>query len=389
MSLPHDLPLAVPDPAALPHVQRLCDLRHPYAAGQDTDRLFDLAMAEVNAWHRARSPFWDRVLRAEAEHSPGAEPPLIPAAFFKRHEVLSVPREQVALRLTSSGTSGQKSQMFFDAWSIGAAQRMVAYIFDHYGWYAPHAPVDYLLFSYEPAPRLRVGTSFTNNYLCDFAPARRVTHALRHTGAAGAGPAHEFDPFGALAAIERAAGDAVPLRLFGFPAFLAATLRRMRDLGRPPVELHPDSLVFLGGGWKNHADREIPKEQLRGMVSDLLGIPPARVRDSFGSVEHCVPVVECAHHRLHLPVWSRAAARDVATLKALGYGQRGFLHLTSPYITSVPAHSVLMGDVASVHPAHECGCGADTDWIILHGRAGVSRNRSCAIAAAELLKGHA
>lgn len=45
-----------------------------------------------------------------------------------------------------------------------------------------------------------------------------------------------------------------------------------------------------------------------------------------------------------------------------------------------------MGDLASLHGADECDCGNGTPWFEIHGRAGISRNRSCAIAAAELLK---
>src|SRR5207244_13569209 len=124
--------------------------------------------------------------------------PLLPANFFKRHEVLSIPRDEVFLHLTSSGTTGQKSQMFYDGWTIRAAQRMVARIFDHYGWITPDQPVNYLLYSYEPAAQLKLGTSFTDNYLCDFAPARHTAHALRHTGAG-----HEFDVHGGIAALQR------------------------------------------------------------------------------------------------------------------------------------------------------------------------------------------
>jgi hypothetical protein len=46
-----------------------------------------------------------------------------------------------------------------------------------------------------------------------------------------------------------------------------------------------------------------------------------------------------------------------------------------------------MGDLASLHPGEECDCELTTPWFTIHGRAGVSRNRSCAVAAAELMKG--
>ena len=97
--------------------------------------------------------------------------------------------------------------------------------------------------------------------------------------------------------------------------------------------------------------------------------------------------MECSHHNLHVPTWSRVLIRDVRTLRPLPYGERGYLQFISPYITSAPAQSVLMGDLAALHSPQDCGCDLGTPWFTLHGRAGTSRNRSCAIAAAELLKG--
>ncbi|AUG81712.1 acyl-protein synthase [Kitasatospora sp. MMS16-BH015] len=378
---PHLAPVHVPDGAALAKVQQLCDLADPYSAGPGHEELFAAAMAESNAWHRERSPFFRSLYDSERPETPyGA--PLVHANFFKRHEVLSIPREEVYLHLTSSGTTGQKSQMFFDEWTIRSAQRMVARIFEHNGWITPDQPVNYLLYSYEPARDLKLGTAFTDNYLCDFAPARRVEYALRATG-----EGHEFDPFGCVAALLRYAEEGLPVRILGFPAFLWFTLERMRALGLPALELPADSLIVLGGGWKGHADRQIGKQELYARVTEQLGIPSERIRDTFGSVEHCIPYVECARHNLHAPVWSRVFIRSTRTLDPLPYGERGYLHLVSPYITSVPAQSVLMGDLASLHPGQECGCGLGTDWFTVHGRAGVSRNKSCAAAAAELMKG--
>ena len=51
--------------------------------------------------------------------------PPIHANFFKFHEIRSIPLSGVAAHMTSSGTTGQKSQMFFDAFTIGQAREMV------------------------------------------------------------------------------------------------------------------------------------------------------------------------------------------------------------------------------------------------------------------------
>ncbi|GAA2724348.1 MULTISPECIES: acyl-protein synthase [Streptomyces] len=378
---PHLAPVAVPDPAALAAVQQLCDLTDPYATGPAEDELFAAAMAESNAWHAERSPFFRSLYAATAAEQP-FHAPLVHANFFKRHEVLSIDRDAVDLHLTSSGTTGQKSQMFFDNWTIRSAQRMVARIFERNGWITPDQQVNYLLYSYQPAPDLKLGTSFTDNYLCDFAPARQVEYALRHTGGG-----HEFDPFGCIAALQRFAQDDAPVRILGFPAFLWFTLERMRAMGLPPLQLPEGSLVMLGGGWKGNADRQIGKDAFYARVTEQLGIPSERIRDTFGSVEHCIPYIECEQHRLHAPVWSRVFIRSTRTLEPLPYGEVGYLHLVSPYITSVPAQSVVMGDLAELHPGDACACELDTPWFIHRGRAGVSRNRSCAVAAAELMKG--
>lgn len=373
----------VPDPSALSSVRKLCDIP-PYETGANVDQVFAEAMNEANTWHAERSEFFGALWsRDSVVHRDGRDlgrQPFVHAHFFKMHEIRSVPESEVTVRLTSSGTSGQRSQMFFDRWTMRTGQRMLARIFDHHGWIDDTSPVDYLLFNYQPTPGFSVGTAFTNNYMCSFAPARSIHYGLPHTGSG-----HEFDPFGTVRALLRSAEDAVPVRILGFPAFLMFTLDRMRDLGIPPMRLDERSLIVFGGGWKGHTDQQLPKPEFYARITEQLGIPAHRIRDGFGSVEHSVPYLECSHHHLHVPSWSRVLVRSVRTLEPLPYGEIGYLQFVSPFITSVPAHSVLMSDLAALYPPEESGCEVPTPWFRVHGRAGLSKNRSCAVAAAELL----
>ncbi|MEU5432032.1 acyl-protein synthase [Streptomyces sp. NPDC020719] len=383
-------PLPVPDPGRLAHLQRLGDLRTPYATGPAVDDLFATALDEVNRWHIDNSPVYRDIWNghsadrnapiASADDAAGL--PLVPATFFKSHEVLSIGRDEVAAHLTSSGTTGQKSQMFFDAWSIGSVMRMAAFVLDHYGFITPDQPNNYLLYSYEPTDALKLGTAFTDNFLCDLAPVNERAYALRAVGSE-----HVFDSFGSVDTLLRYAEQDLPVRILGFPSFLWFTLERMRAMGVGPLKLRADSFVYLGGGWKGQAGRQVSKFELYDRIEEQLGIPHERVRDSYGAVEHGVTYAECARHRLHAPVWSRIFARDVATLRPLPYGEQGYLHCVSPFMTSAPVHSLLMGDLVSVRPGSDCGCGLETPWFEIHGRAGTSTNRSCAVAAAELMKG--
>jgi len=382
--------IRVPSDKGLESVQKIGDLTEPYAFSKEWEQLFVSAMLESVEWHRRGSEFYQKVLNMR-----GFDPsrvrtladleliPSIPAAFFKSHELLSVPKVSSLMHFTSSGTTGQKSQIYFDDWSFRSGQRMVDSVFNYFKFVTPVTQTNYLLYSYETDSDSKLGTAYTDNYLCKYAPVQNGFYALRKTGTGG----HDFDVFGCIAQLARYEAEGLPVRIFGFPSFLFFTLNRMRDLKSKKLKLSSDSLVFLGGGWKGYADRAVSKEELYELISEYLGIPNGRIRDSFGAVEHPIPYGECAHHHFHVPVWSRVMIRDVRTFRPCGFREAGFLQFLTPFITSVPAHSVVMGDLASLYPAQDCPCGIESPFFVIHGRAGTTKNRSCAVAAAELLRG--
>ncbi|MGE1173209.1 acyl-protein synthase [Pseudomonas sp. BW7P1] len=369
-----------------PHSDALCSMMRPYCSESMPAALFDQAMAEISRFHCEHTPGYEHWLNANGLTAADLDsladwsklPPVF-ASFFKQQQLLS-PTGTDALELTSSGTSGQKSRMRYDKRSLGAAQFMVERIFHHYGWDNPQTPCNYLLLSYEPEASLRLGTSFTDQFLCRFAPVNRVVHALRRTGGN-----HEFDGFGVIAALQSFAEEGLPVRIFGFPAFLWQTLQRMRATGVPDLQLAEGSLALFGGGWKTHAAQEIPRQQLYARIHQQLGIETSRCRDGYGAVEHPVPYLECAHHHFHVPVYSKVFVRHPSDFTVLPYGHQGLLSFVSPYISSSPAHAVVMSDLATLHPGASCGCGLSADWFELHGRAATTAGRSCAMAASELL----
>lgn len=381
--------LSVPDPVALASVQQLCDMREPYRSSTDMDQLFLRAMREIIRWHYGRCEFYKNLLDRE-EFSPDMlkniddleKIPFIHANFFKTHSVRSVDEKDIEITLTSSGTMGQKSQMFFDHWSIASGRRMVDFTYDHFGWYNPDTETNYLVSNYEPEEGSTRGTTNTSKFLTKYAPARNINYILRLTGEGG----HEFDLFGCIDVLKKYEQEQIPVRLIGFPSFIFFILERMKKLSVSDIRLNPESLVFFAGGWKGYADQQLSKPELYARLGEQLGIPDSRCRDGFGSVEHSVPYVECDNHHMHIPIWSRAFIRDVRTLEVLGYGKPGYLCFITPYITSVPAVSVMMGDLAVMHTAEECGCGIESPWFEIAGRAGISKNKSCAVSAAELLK---
>lgn len=370
----------------LARVRAFCAQTDPAAVRDDA--LFVQAMVELSRWHASRNAWYAAMLAQNKVDLDDvrtladlARLPVVHANFFKHHEVKSVPDDAISTHLTSSGTTGQKSQMFFDAYTMDTARRMVDDAMRARG-VPSDAPANYLVNAYEPYAGFKVGTSNTNQYLMRYAPVAEAFWTLRCVGEGQ----HEFDAFGAAQALLRFADSGRPVRIIGFPAFLHFTLERMAQMAMPPLQLPEGSWVIFGGGWKGHADKEISRAALQAQIGERLGIGPRNIVETFGAVEHCIPYVGCSHQHLHVPVWSEVLIRDVRTLAPTGYDTPGFLSFLSPYITSVPAHSVVMGDLAVLRSPGSCACGASTAWFEVLGRAGTSSNKSCAAAAAELLR---
>ena len=376
---------------APPYIKKLCETTSPYLSSKEIDSLFVKAINEAITWHRKRNRYFSKLLN---EHNINensitsidecSKLPLIHANFFKTHTLKSVKDKDIILTLTSSGTSGQKSQMFFDNWSINSARNMIDYIFDFYKWNQPDKEMNYLLYTYETLPDSKLGTAATDNYLIKFGKAKNIFYALKLTDIDNV--SHEFDVFGTIETLKAYESEGLPVRILGFPSFMYFTLKRMAALKMKPLKLNPYSMTLFGGGWKGYANQQISKFELYKMIEYWLGIPEKNCRDGYGSVEHAIPYIECCNHQFHIPIWSRVFIRDVKTLEPLKFGNPGFLHFVTPYITSVPAISVLMGDLAILHPPEKCGCSLETPYFEILGRAGTSATKSCAIAASELLE---
>lgn len=372
---------------ATPALDRYMALPGIYQSSSEQDAAFVAAMQEALAWHLSRNVAYRNLCR-QAGFGPAnlrtiQDVPRVPHVFvnvFKEHELLSIDRSQVALNLTSSGTTGQKSQIFFDAGSLARGLAMVDRAHEEMGLSRLDLPTNYVIFAYDPDEAKNVGTAYTDSNITKFAPKKRSYHALRWDEAAGSFTFREAET---LAVIQSYAEEGLPVRFLGFPAFLYRLMKRLRAEGKR-YDLGADSYVMTGGGWKKSEAEAIAFEEFLAEVESVLGIPAANVRDGYGMVEHGVPYLQCEHHRFHVPTFARAYAREVGTLEVLPFGETGFLHLVTPYNLAMPALSLLTSDLATLEA--NCPCGRGTPTISLQGRAGTRKNKGCAISAAQLLK---
>lgn len=361
--------------------------RPAYDRSARTGALFVEAMREAASVHYRRSPrfrglwklagFSPSGLRSEADL---ARMPHIFVAALKERDLVSIPKKEIVLELTSSGTSGQKSRTVLDEGSLLRVRRMVWQIFSALGMAGDGLVNDYLCFTYDPRVASDVGTAFSDESLTGLTPRGEVFYALRWDAAK---KAFYFDMAGALAALERFESSGRPARLIGFPAHAMAVCEEFRKVKGRYARLDPRSWVITGGGWKDKQDRAVDKDEMRARLAAALGLPAERVRDLFGMVEHGVPYVDCPHGRFHVPAYSRVIARHPATLAALPPGRTGLLQFITPYLSSYPSISLLSSDMGRVEA--RCTCGLPGPVMHLAGRAGVKKMKGCAISASTML----
>jgi len=241
-------------------------------------------------------------------------------------------------------------------------------------------PTNYVIFSNETKKDSYNGRSKTDIMLTSFAPVNYIFFALPMSK-----NSNDFDVFGAIRSLRAFAKDNKPTRIFGLPQFLYATLKKMKEMSEPPIILNPNSLVLIGGGWKNYDENRINKLDFYKKINKQLGIPIERCRDIYSAVEHPLPYIECKNHNFHEPIYSRVFIRDVKTLEVLPCGKLGFLSLVSPYLLSAPANSIVMADLAVKYDT-QCGCGIERPFFEIIGRSGTNKSRGCAISASKVLK---
>jgi len=364
---------------------RLFALEQAFDVSEESRALFVHSMREMAAFHMERSEVYRGVCRQYGfsadqirTHGDVITIPHLFVTAFKERRLVSLPDDDIFMTFTSSGTQGQKSQINLDRISFDRQAGMRELLVRSLGL-TSGAKANYLVFSYAPDIADQRGAAHTFNVYTSFAPAAEKYFALQQ----GAGGEPEFDLERAIDALVRFARTGLPLRVVGFLAFSFVTLQEMKKRGLR-LEFPLESLLITGGGWKSHKGETVAFEQYAGLVHEILGIRPERIRDFYGMVEHGVPYMSCGERHYHVPVFANVAALDPGTLQVMPRGETGLLKLQTSYIRSAPAISVLSTDLGAIGTS--CACGIPGDYIILRGRAGVTKHAGCAISASQLIK---
>jgi len=344
--------------------------------------LFLKSFQENALFHYEKNPFlkffWDKMnfhpSELDSEESLSRVPGVL-VNVFKEFEMISVPKDDVVLTLTSSGTNGQKSQQFLSQESLDHVKKLAWSIHESLGLTSDDK-FNYLCFTYDPAVAKDLGTAFTDELLTNFTKKENVFYAIQWSEEKQDFFLNEAET---LKKFDEFSKSDIPVRILGFPAILFDLILKHKL----KLKLPEGSWLQTGGGWKDKADKEIPKKEFRLFIQDSLGIKESHQRDLFGMVEHGIPYVDCEFGELHIPNYSRVFIRSPKDFSVLPFGETGIVHFLCSYNFSYPAPSLQTTDFGYLK---KCQCSLGGDVLVITGRAGLNLQKTCALKALEVIK---
>lgn len=352
---------------------------------EGTDELFVRAMRENALFQYAHCADYRRILDEFGFDPRGIDTfddlvrlPFLPTLYFKHHHLQSVPPARQLIKATSSGTSGQMSNIGFDFASLNLGKSMVLRVGKYHKLWSA-TPTNYIIFGYQPTKENRTAVSKTAYGFTFFAPAQSRTFALEMTE-----HGYQLSWDRVLQALEKYARSKLPMRTIGFPAYTYFLLKDMQERGIR-YKMPKGSMVTLGGGWKQFYAEKVEKEAFYALVKEVLDIDEDHIVEFFGAVEHPILYTDCKCHHFHIPVYSRVIIRNPDDFSPVENGRVGLINLLTPMMQSAPLLSVMTDDLGILH-SETCPCGASSPWLEIIGRVGIGDIVTCAAGAEAYLK---
>ncbi len=342
----------------------------PYALRREEKEksLFE-GLNALTEHHRANCPPYARMLKAmqygagEACHT--SELPFIPVRMFKEYELLSVPREDIAKTMTSSGTSGQQvSRIFLDKENVRRQTKVLTEIITDF---IGKKRLPLLLLDTEMVKKDRSMYSARGAGIIGFTTfGRDATYALDES--------MNIDLPSVKAFLEKHAGE--PVLLFGYTYMIwQHVVRPLEEAGeRLPIT---EGILFHIGGWKKLKDQAVDSIEYNRRASAVLG-GNIRVHNYYGMAEQLGSVfVECEHGHMHCSNYSDVIIRRPADFSVADIGERGLIQLCSLLPISYPGHLLLTEDEGEILGEDDCPCGRMGKYFKIHGRIKGAELRGC------------
>ena len=288
--------------------------------------------------------------------------PFIPARLFKEINLKSSTDENIAITLTSSGTSGSNvSKVQLDRKTSLLQSRVLNKIFS-------------TVLPSKKIPMFFCETNSSNKsniITARVAATRGFTQFVSETNyILDQNLNLSLDKL--ISFIENNRKE--PFLIFGFTSVIWTNL--VLKLREKKIYLPKNKGILIhGGGWKKILDQAVDKHEYNTLLKKTLGV--SNVYNYYGMVEQTGSIfLECSEGFYHPSIFSDVIIRD-KNLEVARYKQEGLIQVFSLLPQSYPGQSILTEDIGSLIGKDNCKCERKGKYFTVKGRVEGVELRGC------------
>lgn len=347
-----------------------------YSDAQETNEIYLQALHDELAFHYDHNLRYRQFCERKGfdPHGPLTDirqVPPVAVSVFKNlgGGLVSVPSEDVKLRLQSSATSGVPSTIVLDKVTARRqAKAMVKVVQEFIG--RDRKP--FLVMDIDPRSEYRalLGARFAaiTGYL-NF--ASKAGYFLKARNGVS-----YFD----IAAIKDYLAELPadqPVVVFGFTYILYANVLKAIQASGEVIRLPKGSKIIHIGGWKKLEAEKVEKSLFNQQLSACFGLESVDVIDIYGFTEQMgLNYPDCPCGCKHTSSYVRVLVRDVVTREILPDGQEGMMEFVTPIPHSYPGNAVLTDDMGVIEK-EPCPFGRPGQRFRITGRMKKAEVRGC------------
>jgi hypothetical protein len=320
-------------------IERLSQLSDPYTQkSPEEEVLFQEAMEECHQWQKKTHRAYAQLAQTGA--------PMIPVALLKQLLTSESPSGIEGTSLSSSGTQGNPSHVYFDTESLQRIVKAQFHIFGRYG-FPSRTPTCFLLLSPDPRAGSFPGYAYAFDKMTECAPSAEKIFAVDAQ--------QHFDPERALQALKRYAQGTHPVYLFGLTAFFEQMILALKT----PLSFKAPVKAITGGGWKGLL-QTLTREEMVLRFQEKFQSPSTVIHNLYGMTEHPLHYLSCKEEHFHLPKYSRFYIMG-SQGEPLEAHQEGLIRLQNPFFKYCPSQDLLTEDLG--YWGTNCPCGEPLPYL--------------------------
>lgn len=341
----------------------LFDHTNAFENSFETEDLFTEAVNEALQWHISHSNIYKSLLAENGlidfkfKYLPEDIPPLL-NEFFKDNLFLSIPEKQIKYEIISYNNSNNR--LILDAKSHKRILKIYENIFKSFDLVNHNQKVNYICLTSDSKLEKKQNENFFFNLISDLTAHRSVYYALKRDNIT-----NEL-----IFNIEDTAKKIIdfschqePVRIIGSSLLLRHILDWFEE-NNIELKLATNSFCFIIENINLFRKYNPLENKLKKDINKYLGILENNYRNIFILPEQGIPFVSCKYGRKHIPIYSKSLIVDPESLNPVEDGIEGLLTIISPYLTSIPAISILTNIKAVLEDNCPCGYSGKTLKII-------------------------